>query len=117
MLKFESGMGRIEKLPYMIGTEYSGPRKLGAPNYLEIVEKTLALYEIGDKVCALTNENTQSCVNTREQFARRNRRSLSVNDQSHVADLIIENCQSCAGWQLSLITFAMSSLWCIVIRT
>ena len=115
MLKVDSGMNGTENHPFMIGTEYSGARKLGAADYLQIVEKTLDSYQIGDRVCAITSDNTQSCINTRQMFASRNRGSFSVNDQSHVADLLIENVSE-LGWMATVIDKVLS-LWCIATKS
>ena len=75
---------------------------MGPADYLQIVEKTLDSYQIGDRVCAITSYNIQSCINTRQLFASRNRGSFSVNEQSHVADLLIENVSE-LGWMATVI--------------
>ena len=91
MIRIDSGMDVTERLPFIVGTEYCGTWRVKAREYVCIIEKVLSQFGLGNRICAITSDNTQACINAREMFASEHPGCFSINDQSHVADLLIEN--------------------------
>lgn len=91
MLKIDSGVPHAESMPFLSRTEYVGSRKPGALEYFNTLQRTVEQYGMDGRICAVTSDNEQSCINARRMFTEAYGGSWSVNDQSHVADLIIEN--------------------------
>lgn len=79
---------------------------------MKILDKTVELFKLTGKLCAITSDNAQYCVNARDVFAKKHSGFTSINDQSHVADLLMEYLME-PEW-LEIVFQKVSTAWSIV---
>lgn len=62
-----------------------------AERYQTDIEAAMNEYGVHEHIYAVTSDNTQSCVNARRIYEAKYVRLVSVNDQAHIADLLMDD--------------------------
>lgn len=79
------------KCVFFLKTLYPGSTTMTAEQYQLQVASVMEEFGGHNRVCAVTSDNTSACLIARKMYAEKYSQVVSVNDQAHVADLLMED--------------------------
>lgn len=94
---------------FFLKTVYPGHATMNSEQYFLEVNIVVSEFNIKSNMCAVTSDNTLCCRNAQEMFQKSYGAVVSVNDQCHIADLLMEDC--CKLTWLHSVIEAVSSIF------
>lgn len=83
--------GSMRSRVFFLRTIYPGHKSMTASQYYREIETVLTDFCSFSNICAITSDNTSACRNARALCEANNDGVVSVNDQAHIADLLMED--------------------------
>lgn len=88
---------------YFLRSIFPGKKKMTALEYQKEVESIMNAFGGHDKICAVTTDNTSSCKNARKLYQEKHKGVVGVNDQAHIADLLLKDLYKSLPWFAEII--------------
>lgn len=64
---------------------------MGAAEYVRIIERVMTEYGGLRRICGVASDSARACVNARDSLSRKYRGLIGIQDQAHVANLLMKD--------------------------
>ena len=91
LLRTEATGLRFGRRTFFLESVYTSHERVGASGYIRILESVLQKFGGMDRICAVTSDSAQCCVNARNALTERYPKLVGVQDQAHVANLAMQD--------------------------